>query len=109
MTNPQVKDLEFKVIENVPSWAVFNPEIAKEDGLEYYRKMGSEIIYKQTHDGFQCMSCDSEIQTAQVAHTIRDNLFLFSGSGKCKYEEVLYCPKCEKKPNYCGLPITVEK
>src|SRR3989338_9544490 len=107
MANPQVEKLEFKVIENIPSWAAFKPEIAKKDGIEYHRKRGSEIVYKCSDDGFECMSCGSEILAARVAHPIHDGPFPLSGSGRCEYEQVPYCPKCEEKPNYHGSFITV--
>jgi len=102
-----VKDLKFNIFE-VESWATFKPEIAKKDGIEYHRKTGSDIIYKQKDDGFECLKCGSEIITAQVAHPIWDGPFPMSGSGKCHYEHVPYCPKCEEKPKYSGSPITVK-
>ena len=42
---------------------------------------------------------------AQVAHPIRDGIFPLSGSGKCKYEFVPYCPKCETEPSFHGSPV----
>lgn len=109
MTNSQVEDLEFKVVENMPSWTTFKPEIAKKDGIEYHRKRGSKIIYRQSADGFKCMSCDSEILASQVAHPIHDGPFPLSGSGRCEYEQVPYCPKCEEKSDFHGSFITVKR
>ena len=42
---------------------------------------------------------------ARIAHPIWDGPFPMSGSGRCDYEEVPYCPKCEKKPDFHGTPI----
>jgi hypothetical protein len=103
-----VKDLNFEPFE-VPSWAEFQPEIAKKNGIEYHRKIGSKIIYKQTNDGFKCMDCGSDILVASVAHSIHDGPFPLSGSGKCEYEQVPYCPKCEKKPDFHGSFITIKR
>lgn len=102
-------DLEFKLVEDIPSWAAFQPEIAKKDGFEYHRKIGSDIIYKKNSDGFECLDCGSDILATQVAHPIHDGPFPMSGSGKCEYEPVPYCPKCEDKPNYDGSFITIGK
>lgn len=66
------------------------------------------VIYVQKISGgdFTCFVCGSDILSATVAHSIWDRPGPCSGSGKVKYEEVPYCPKCEKKPNYHGIPIT---
>lgn len=49
--------------------------------------------------------CGTEIQGARVAHPIHDGPFPLSGSGRCHYETVPFCPKCEKEPNFHGSPI----
>lgn len=101
-------DLEFKAVEDIASWATFQPEIAKKDGIEYHRKIGSNIIYKFNGEDFVCLDCGSEILAAKVAHPIHDGPFPLSGSGKCHYEEAPYCPKCEEKPSFHGSPITTK-
>lgn len=103
-----VKDLKFERF-GVPDWAEYQPEIAKHDGIEYHRKRGSKIIYKQVKDGYKCLNCDSDILVASVAHSIHDGPFPLSGSGKCEYEQVPYCPKCEKKPDFHGSFITIKE
>jgi len=40
-----------------------------------------------------------------VAHLIHDSLFPLSGSGKCNYEYVPYCPNCENKPSFHRAPV----
>jgi len=50
-------------------------------------------------------SCGTTILAAQVAHPILDGPFPGSGSGKCDYDEMPYCPKCEEEPNFHGIPI----
>lgn len=50
--------------------------------------------------------CGAEIVSQQVAHPIWDGPFPCSGSGRCNYEDVPYCPQCEEPPNYNGAPIT---
>jgi hypothetical protein len=106
------EQLEFSVSEewqrfiHENSWVSFVPESAKDsDGVEYLRKKGSETTYRKTDDGYRCTTCDSEIISGRVAHPIWDGPFPMSGSGRCHYEEVPYCPKCEKEPNFSGRPI----
>ena len=68
----------------------------------------SEISEKanQNPDGtWVCKKCGSDIQATQVAHAIHDGPFPLSGSGKCEYEDVPYCPKCETKPSFHGAPV----
>lgn len=101
-----VKDLKFTPVE-VDSWAV-KLEKAVKDGIEYLRKKGSDIIYKEKGEKYECLTCGSEIVAAQIAHPIWDGPFPCSGSGQCNYESVPYCPKCEEKPSFHGFPITVK-
>jgi len=58
--------------------------------------------------GFECLVCGSNILEVQVIHAILDESSAMSGSEKCKYEPVPYCPKCEQKPDYHGSPIIVK-
>ena len=78
------------------------------NGNEYLRKKGSDVIYKEMHDEYRCMNCDSPIRVANVAHPIHDGSpSSLSGSGRCYYEEVPYCPTCEKTPRSSGCPIQI--
>jgi len=110
-----ISNLEFSVDEKwqkfekeCNSWASCILETAKDsNGVEYHRKKGSNIIYKKINDNkFECIECNSTILTTTVAHPIWDGPFPLSGSGECHYEHVPYCPKCEKKPNFDGTPIS---
>ena len=49
--------------------------------------------------------CGTEIQGARVAHPIHDGPFPLSGSGRCHYETVPFCPNCETEPGFHGAPI----
>lgn len=49
--------------------------------------------------------CGAQIQGAQVAHPIHDGPFPLSGSGRCHYETVPFCHKCETEPNFHGTPV----
>jgi len=101
-----VKDLKFEPVE-AENWEAVRLEKAVKEGIEYLRKVGSQIIYKPNGENYQCLKCGSEIVAAQVAHPIWDGPFPMSGSGQCHYESVPYCTKCEEKPNFHGSPITV--
>lgn len=56
----------------------------------------------------RCRDCNEIIMAAKVAHPIHDGPFAGSGSGKCEYEMMPFCPKCETKPSFYGSPITGE-
>lgn len=63
--------------------------------------------YALQEDGsYTCKTCGSVIMAAKVAHPVWDGPFPMSGSGKCIYEEVPYCPKCEKRPECSGSLVT---
>ena len=49
-------------------------------------------------------SCGTKIMGATVAHPVWDGPFACSGSGRCHYETVPFCPSCEEEPNYYGAP-----
>lgn len=51
-------------------------------------------------------NCGTQIMGEEVAHPVWDSPIPCSGSGRCEYETVPYCPKCETKPNFHGSPIT---
>jgi hypothetical protein len=42
---------------------------------------------------------------ARVYHPILDGPEHKSGRGKCDFEDVPYCPKCEVEPNSHGFPV----
>ena len=75
----------------------------------YIRKKDkpNQIYMAKVKNGndWKCVKCETVVLTAQVAHTIRDGLFPFSGSGEVSYETVPYCPICEKKPSFHGSAI----
>ncbi|MDD2678685.1 MAG: hypothetical protein PHT91_00710 [Candidatus Nanoarchaeia archaeon] len=98
-----VGELEFKLIEGIPLWAAFKPEVAEKEGILYVRNKDSGVVYRHLNNGdLECVSCGSEILGARVAHPVHNGPFPLSGSGQCRYEDVPYCPKCEKKPNGHG-------
>ncbi len=74
----------------------------------FERRSKGKVMYVKTKgsDGYVCGTCGSEIQSTTVAHPIHDGPFPLSGSGRCEYETVPYCPKCEEKPSSSGSFIT---
>lgn len=67
------------------------------------------IKYKKQIDGtFKCLECGSTIMSAKIAHPIWDGPFAMSGGGQVFNEEVPYCPKCDRKPNFHGSPVAPE-
>ncbi len=97
-------DLEFILIE-AQDWVEHRIEAAVKDGVEYQRKAGSDIVYRSTEEGFQCMVCGSEVEAVRVAHANYDGIFEMSGGGRPVYEIVPYCPSCEEKPESQGTPV----
>jgi hypothetical protein len=103
------KPLEFIVQKGSGSYV---PEIANCPTCKAYfeRKPKSEVAYKSINDGksYSCTKCGGEIQVGKIAYPIWDGPGPMSGSGRCEYERVPYCPKCEKEPNFHGTPIEVK-
>ncbi|MEK6885162.1 MAG: hypothetical protein AABY22_36360 [Nanoarchaeota archaeon] len=95
-------------------WLTFVPEFTEdEEGNKFMRRSGETKIYRITEEDeegnqkYVCNDCGSTILGAKIAHPIWDGPFPMSGSGKCHYEDVPYCPKCEQKPDYHGAPIEI--
>ncbi len=105
---------DWKKFQKESLWAAFVRSIAHDgSGQRYVRnalRPDSQIYRVVKSNGkneeLQCNTCGSDIMVATVAHPIHDGPFPLSGSGRCHYEEVPFCPKCEKEPSYSGLPIT---
>jgi hypothetical protein len=115
MAETQTKDLVFAVSEEWQNalkqnpWMSFVPEEAKgPNGETYQRKSGSSVTYKKVEDGYECVTCGSEIQSVEVVRPVWNGPFHLSGSGKTVKETVPYCPKCEQEPNKHGFPITIK-
>lgn len=77
----------------------------------YERRNTGTAVYvnRDGKDDYHCATCGSTIQAAKVAHPIHDGPFPLSGSGKCEYENVPYCPQCETQPSLRGSIITPRK
>jgi hypothetical protein len=75
------------------------------DTIYECRGTGS-VIYVMEETGFACFDCHSPIRSARVAHPIHDGPFPLSGFGRCEYEIVPYCPRCETEPSSKGSCIT---
>ena len=103
------KPLEF-ILQEGQSWQVYTPETATcgKCNTYYEKKTGNNFAYKKVREGFVCTKDGETILDVEVAHPIWDGPFPMSGSGRCKYENVPYCPKHEKEPNYHGMPIQIK-
>jgi hypothetical protein len=80
---------------------VLKPEEFKRQMSERDRSRYEE----QPNGTYRCRKCKTVILAARVAHPIWDGPFPMSGSGRCLYVNVPYCPNCEQKPDSRGLPI----
>jgi rubrerythrin len=79
---------------------------AKEKPEAEKRAPGNLDRYTKINDVYVCKDCDANVLVATVAHPIWER-GMAGGSGECRYEQVPYCPNCEKKPGYHGAPIHV--
>jgi len=61
---------------------------------------------KQEDGDYKCRDCNETILAVRIVRPIWNGPFSLSGSRRCSYETVLYCPKCDRKPNFHGSPIT---
>ena len=86
--------LEFKAVEGVLPWDLFQPEIAEKDGIKYCRKKDSTIVYKENGKSFVCLDCDSEILMVKISK---------SNAHVRVSEKIPYCPKCEEEPSSSGI------
>lgn len=91
-----------------PEWADHKIEGARcsQCGTTFEQKEGSSKVYILRGNEYRCSGCNAVIQSARVAHPIHDGPAPFSGSGRCRYEDVPYCPQCETPPSSAGSIIT---
>jgi hypothetical protein len=99
------KELKFKVIGGME--ASIERAQCGECETTFDRKSGGKVLYvrEKGKNDYYCGSCKSDILVSTVAHPIHDGPFPLSGSGKCQYEYVPYCPKCEKETPFHGDEI----
>ena len=74
----------------------------------FERKQGSDIVYRGNDEKkqYECVTCGATIMGACVAHPVWEFPEHLAGFGECRYEDVPYCPNCEKKPGFHdGKPI----
>lgn len=71
------------------------------------RRPGNPENYEKNDSGWKCKDCGADVLEAIVAHPVWIRGFC-GGGGKCEYDTVLYCPNCEKKPNFHGAPVYVD-
>jgi hypothetical protein len=76
-----------------------------EELVEQVKNRDTSKYVKQSSGMYKCRDCGQTILAARIAHPIWDGPFPMSGIGRCVYEEVPYCPKCEPKPNSHGSPV----
>jgi len=74
------------------------------DTIYRRRNTGAVLYIKEKCDkDFFCGTCGSEMQIIKVVHPVcRSSHQGGSGKGRCKYEEVQYCPHCEVEPKSIG-------
>lgn len=81
-------------------------EVLTPDELEDRIQNRDMTRYQQKDNGgWYCNACGCTILLQKIPHPIWDGPFSCSGSGKCFYEDVPYCPECEEIPNFEGEPI----
>lgn len=104
--HPNDKEARFLLLDgiicSVPPSPLEKPEAEK-------RAPGNEANWtKREENGvtkWTCNTCQAVIMNARVAHPVHDGPFALSGGGECEYEDIGYCPNCERKPDFHGAPI----
>lgn len=70
---------------------------------------GKVYVKKHNTGNFVCKDCGSTIMAVKRAYPIHEFPEHLAGSGRCDYEEIPYCPKCEEKPSEHGAAISFEE
>ena len=87
--------------------------LQKHLGVFYVRKKEDpQQIYvarKGSFEHLECLKCGTAAERAEVVHEIRHSRFHLLGTETSSYENVPYCPACEKKPDPDGTPIGATK
>ena len=95
--------LKFKDLPGCLDYPVQGIHCTKCETIYEKRKDGKVMyVHEKGVNKLYCGTCGSDIISAQVAHPIHDGPFPLSGSGRCNYETVPYCPKCEGEPSFHG-------
>ena len=99
---PNDKEKQFLVFDgkivNVTPSAKERPESEK-------RAPGNKDHYVRDGEGYKCKDCGGRVSRVQVAHPVHLRAMPGVGSGECRYERILYCPNCDKKPDLHGAPV----
>ena len=99
---PNDKKAQFLVFDGHIQGVKPSPKELPEDQK---REPGNMDNYEKRDDEYHCKTCGSPIMAAQVAHPIHFREMPGAGAGECQYEDIPYCPNCERKPSFSGTPI----
>ena len=75
-------------------------------GKEYIR-CRSGFYHRDASENMTSVACEWDVQIASVTHSIHDGSRHGIGNGKTWTEDVVFCPKCETRPDSHGLPTRV--
>jgi hypothetical protein len=76
------------------------------------KKENPEQMYvakEGSFDRLECLKCGTAAERAEVVHEIRHERLSLLGTEKNQYENVPYCPACERKPDPNGTLIGENK
>ncbi len=72
------------------------------------KKENPEQMYVAKEGSFEhleCLKCGTPAERAEVEHKINHSRLVLPGTEKSSYENVPYCPACERKPDTKGTAI----
>ncbi len=103
--NKIVKKEERKMAEIIQTPIGKEKVLKPEELIKQVKNRDTSKYVWQLDGTYKCRDCDENILTTRIAYSVWDGPFPMSGSGRCVYEVVRYCPKCEQEPDCHGSPV----
>ncbi len=97
--------------DNNERFLVFDGQIvdgkpsAKEKPDSEKRAPGNMDNYVKDGEAYKCKGCGGAILGRLVGHPVHLREMPDARLGECRYETALYCPNCEKEPDFHGAPV----
>jgi hypothetical protein len=104
---PHDKEARFLLVEGTIVKPLDSP-LEKPEDLKRAPDEKNWVRQEDPEGGWFCKECLAPILAVRVAHPIHSRSMPGAGSGQCHYEDVGYCPNCERKPSFHGIPIIGE-
>jgi DNA-directed RNA polymerase subunit RPC12/RpoP len=102
---PKSSELEYFVVKGRK--ATFSPDIILEfaknkSGQKYIRRQGSNVIYREAEEGYECTNCRTAIVLGYVPNQTED---VSASQKEADRQYVPFCQKCEGKITIKGKTL----